>query len=120
MCHEHISEGGSLWKSTEMGGKDAQAKKRRVVVVGGSIAGLSCAHSLLRSSEWLEVVVFEKARSVSAAGAGLGLDSRACDALRAWGLGDALEASSLPLSMEEVSLWYPSSPLSTNFLLQLQ
>ncbi|KAG0560071.1 hypothetical protein KC19_10G152400 [Ceratodon purpureus] len=84
-----------------MGGKNEQAKKRRVVVVGGSIAGLCCAHGLLRSSEWLEVVVFERARSVSSAGAGLGLDSRACDALRDWGLGDALEASSLPLFMEE-------------------
>lgn len=84
-----------------MGGTGEQARQRRVVVVGGSIAGLCCAHALRRASEWLEVVVFEKARSVSAAGAGLGLDSRACDALREWGLGDALEASSLPLSMEE-------------------
>jgi 2-polyprenyl-6-methoxyphenol hydroxylase-like FAD-dependent oxidoreductase len=90
-----------------MGGAGEQARQRRVVVVGGSIEGLCGAHALLRASEWLEVVVFEKARSVSAAGAGLGLDSRACDALREWGLGDALEASSLPLSMEEVRLSSP-------------
>ncbi|XP_024403064.1 uncharacterized protein [Physcomitrium patens] len=76
------------------------SKRKRVVVVGGSIAGLCCAHSLLRS-EWLEVLVFERARSVTAAGAGLGVGPRACDALRSWGLGDALESSSLPLSMEE-------------------
>lgn len=79
------------------------SKRKRVVVVGGSIAGLCCAHSLLRS-EWLEVLVFERARSVTAAGAGLGVGPRACDALRSWGLGDALESSSLPLSMEEVRL----------------
>jgi len=80
-------------------------EKKRVVVVGGSIAGLSCAHALLRSSQWLEVVVFEKALSVTAAGAGLGLDTGACDALREWGLGDALEASTLPLSVEEVQFF---------------
>jgi 2-polyprenyl-6-methoxyphenol hydroxylase-like FAD-dependent oxidoreductase len=88
-------------------------KKLRAVVVGGSIAGLSCAHALLRGcSPWLEVVVYERALSVTAAGAGLGLDPAACDALRDWGLGDALAASSLPLSMEEVRTnSFQSSPL---------
>lgn len=79
-----------------------EGKKTRVVVVGGSIAGLSCAHALLKA-EWCEVIVFEKARSVSAAGAGLGLDPDACAALQHWGLGDALMQRSLPLDMEEVS-----------------
>lgn len=78
------------------------AEMKRVVVVGGSIAGLSCAHALLHNcAPWLEVVVFERALSVTAAGAGLGLDTRACDALRQWGLGDALENSTVPLTMEE-------------------
>lgn len=87
-------------KEGEMGDSEEEVR-RRVVVVGGSIAGLSCAHAL-RKAGWLEVVVFERARSVTAAGAGLGLDTQACEALQQWGVGDALRNRSLPLEMEEV------------------
>lgn len=77
---------------------------RRAVVVGGSIAGLSCAHALLQTG-FFSVVVLEKAgAAVSAAGAGLGLDRDACAALTDWGLGDALLSHSLPLNAEEVKL----------------
>ncbi|KAJ0091039.1 hypothetical protein Patl1_12791 [Pistacia atlantica] len=49
-------------------------KKAKAVIVGGSIAGLSCAHALL-SAGW-DVVVLERSRGPptdSPAGAGLGL-----------------------------------------------
>ena len=39
----------------------------RVIVVGGSIAGTACAHALLKIG--CEVIVFERATSVTAAGA---------------------------------------------------
>lgn len=39
----------------------------RAIISGGSIGGLSTAHALLRAG--LEVLVFEKSSSVSAAGA---------------------------------------------------
>jgi 2-polyprenyl-6-methoxyphenol hydroxylase-like FAD-dependent oxidoreductase len=88
-------------RERDMGEKEM----KKVVVVGGSIAGLSCAHAFLKAKGW-EVVVLEKARSVSSAGAGLGLDPEACDALKDWGIGDGLLQQSLPLSIEEVSLLF--------------
>ena len=39
----------------------------RVIIVGGSIAGTACAHALLKIG--CEVIVFERATSVTAAGA---------------------------------------------------
>ncbi|MCO5585581.1 hypothetical protein L7F22_039516 [Adiantum nelumboides] len=91
-----------------------------VVVVGGSVAGLSCALSLLyhhrqrylqagahttESTASLKVVVFEKARFLTAAGAGLGLDATSCDTLFKWGL--PLNSYTVPLSYEENRVFNP-------------
>ncbi|XP_068648872.1 uncharacterized protein [Aristolochia californica] len=59
--------------------------KPKAVVVGGSIAGLSCAHALI-SAGW-DVVVLEKTEAPptgSPTGAGLGLDPLACRFLHSW------------------------------------
>lgn len=76
--------------------------KLSVLVVGGSVGGLSCAHGLLRAG--CSVFVFEKARSVAPLqlGAGLVLDEvECCPALREWGFGDALLQHAIPLAVEE-------------------
>lgn len=71
-----------------------------VLVVGGSVGGLSCAHALLRAG--CRVQVFEKARAIAPLGAGLALDEvECCPALREWGLGDALRRYAIPLAVEE-------------------
>ncbi|CAM8949520.1 unnamed protein product [Rhodiola kirilowii] len=59
--------------------------KPKAVVVGGSIAGICCAHALT-SAGW-DVVVLEKASSPptkSTTGAGLGLDSLSCSIIDSW------------------------------------
>lgn len=61
------------------------AKKARAVVVGGSIAGVSCAHALILAG-W-DVVMVEKScapPSGSPTGAGLGLDPQACQLIDSW------------------------------------
>ncbi|CAN6456218.1 unnamed protein product [Victoria cruziana] len=77
-------------------------KKGRAIVVGGSVAGLSCAHALMQAG--CEVVVLEKVRrpSGSATGAGLGLDPQSCRFLSRW-LGDPniLVRSTLPLNIDQ-------------------
>ncbi|KAK9828478.1 hypothetical protein WJX72_000211 [[Myrmecia] bisecta] len=70
----------------------------RVVVVGGSIGGLACAHALLKAG--FEVTVLERASHIASAGAGLGLDRHACDILRSFGLAQQLEENSLPMDIE--------------------
>ncbi|KAH9323536.1 hypothetical protein KI387_018175 [Taxus chinensis] len=72
----------------------------KVVVVGGSIAGLACAHALLLAG-CKQVIVLEKARTLTSAGAGLGLDPKTCQALAEWGLLQQLMDTTLPLAMEQ-------------------
>ncbi|XP_051151200.1 uncharacterized protein LOC127265453 [Andrographis paniculata] len=78
-------------------------RKAKAVVVGGSIAGLSCAHALIAAG-W-EVVVLEKTgapRAGCATGAGLGLDPLAQKILRSWlkqpGI---LELNTVPLTIDQ-------------------
>lgn len=89
--------------SPRRGGRSEQ--KLRAIIVGGSIAGLSCAHALLKSGV-CRVMVLEKARALtgSSHGAGLGVDAAACEALEDWGLRDKLFLKSKPLDREEVSI----------------
>ncbi|XP_030543119.1 aurachin C monooxygenase/isomerase-like [Rhodamnia argentea] len=59
--------------------------KPKAVIVGGSIAGVSCAHALIRAG-W-DVVVMEKSRRPpkgSPAGAGLSLDPLSQELIRSW------------------------------------
>ncbi|KAJ7528063.1 hypothetical protein O6H91_16G081900 [Diphasiastrum complanatum] len=79
----------------------SSSSRRKVIVVGGSIAGLSCAKALLQPQCQCDVLVLERASALTAAGAGLGLDIHACRALQEWGLGSALAAISMPLTVEE-------------------
>lgn len=76
-------------------------RQLEAVVVGGSIAGLSVAHALLKAG--CKVTVLERAAGKAhSAGAGLGLDRDACDAVASFGLGEGLQAASIPLPNEEV------------------
>jgi NADPH-dependent 2,4-dienoyl-CoA reductase/sulfur reductase-like enzyme len=45
-----------------------EGEKVDVVIVGGSVGGLACAHALLRSGR-CTVTVFERASAIKAAGA---------------------------------------------------
>ncbi|XP_074579859.1 uncharacterized protein LOC141836299 isoform X1 [Curcuma longa] len=78
------------------------APKPQAVVVGGSIAGLSCAHALI-SAGW-RVTVFEKSASPpdgSPTGAGLGLDPQSLRLLSQW-ISDPhlLQDVTFPLSID--------------------
>lgn len=75
----------------------------KAVVVGGSIAGLSCAHAFI-SAGW-QVVVVEKSSGPtigSPTGAGLGLDPLACNIISSW-LADSspLFKATLPLTIDQ-------------------
>ncbi|KAI3468300.1 hypothetical protein Pfo_024963 [Paulownia fortunei] len=82
--------------------KDAR-RKGKAVVVGGSIAGLSCAHALIAAG-W-EVVVLEKTCSPPtgcATGAGLGLDPLAQKLIQSWlKQPQILELTTLPLTIDQ-------------------
>ncbi|XP_021746415.1 uncharacterized protein LOC110712262 [Chenopodium quinoa] len=75
----------------------------KAVVVGGSIAGISCAHALL-SAGW-QVVVVEKSvgpTSGSPTGAGLGLDPLVCNIINSWlGHSALLNKATLPLTFDQ-------------------
>lgn len=82
-------------------------EQRKALVVGGSIAGLSCAHALIAVG-W-EVRVIEKSSSPpssSPTGAGLSLDSQAREIVSSWlSDPDILHDSSLPLNIELVHVF---------------
>ncbi|KZV31650.1 zeaxanthin epoxidase, chloroplastic [Dorcoceras hygrometricum] len=78
-------------------------RQPKAVVVGGSIAGISCAHALVAAG-W-DVVVLEKTRSPptsSAAGAGLGLDPLSHKIIDSWiKQPHLLQHSTLPLTIDQ-------------------
>ncbi|KAL6985324.1 hypothetical protein U1Q18_018700 [Sarracenia purpurea var. burkii] len=78
-------------------------KKGKAIVVGGSIAGLSCAHALTLAG-W-DVVVVEKSNSPpsgSPTGAGVGLDPVSQKILRSWLRSPhLLHHSTLPLTIDQ-------------------
>ncbi|GLJ32653.1 hypothetical protein SUGI_0656970 [Cryptomeria japonica] len=73
----------------------------KVVVVGGSIAGLACAHALF-SAGCKQVIALEKARTLKPAGAGLGLDPQTCQILAEWGLHQQIMDSTIPLTIDQI------------------
>ncbi|KAL5975244.1 hypothetical protein ACLOJK_031923 [Asimina triloba] len=78
-------------------------RKGKAVVVGGSIAGLSCAHALLAAG-W-EVVVVEKTCEPpkgSPTGAGLALDPQSLQFLESWlPQPDLVRHITIPLTIDE-------------------
>lgn len=78
--------------------------KMVAVVVGGSVAGLVCAHAVAGAG-W-EVVVLEKAAAPAAGsgtGAGLGLDPQSMETLSRWIPGWGIDADTLPIAVDLVS-----------------
>lgn len=78
----------------------------RAIIVGGSIAGVSCAHSLT-SAGW-DVLVLEKSSEPPArspTGAGLGLDPQARTIIKSWlpRGPHLLDETTLPLSIDQVN-----------------
>ncbi|CAM0910145.1 unnamed protein product [Alopecurus aequalis] len=79
----------------------AEMGKRVAVVVGGSVAGLACAHAAAEAG-W-KAVVLEKAAGPAAGGgtgAGLGLDAQSMETLARWIPGWGLDAATLPLAVD--------------------
>ncbi|CAL8104878.1 unnamed protein product [Prunus armeniaca] len=80
-----------------------QKKKPKAVIVGGSIAGVSCAHTLILAG-W-DVVVVEKsfaAPTGSPTGAGLGLDPLALTLIQSWiKEPELLNKATLPLTIDQ-------------------
>uniref|UniRef100_A0ACD5WS41 Uncharacterized protein n=1 Tax=Avena sativa TaxID=4498 RepID=A0ACD5WS41_AVESA len=75
--------------------------ERVAVVVGGSVAGLACAHAAAEAG-W-KAVVLEKAAGPAAGGgtgAGLGLDAQSMETLARWIPRWGLDAATLPLAVD--------------------
>lgn len=77
--------------------------RKRALVVGGGIGGLSAALALRQAG--MDVQVFEAAREMRALGAGITLWSNAVSALEQLGLADALQAIGMPATYRMVSTW---------------
>jgi hypothetical protein len=92
--------------------------KGLTVVVGGSVAGLACAHAVAAAG-W-DAVVLEKAAAPAAGGgtgAGLGLDPQSMETLARWIPGWGLDDAMLPLAVDLVSLSSsPNRPCSPRIL----
>jgi 2-polyprenyl-6-methoxyphenol hydroxylase-like FAD-dependent oxidoreductase len=85
--------------------------ERVAVVVGGSVAGLACAHAAAGAG-W-KAVVLEKAAGPAAGGgtgAGLGLDAQSMETLARWIPGWGLDAATLPLAVDLVTVLSDSTP----------
>ncbi|GKV18070.1 hypothetical protein SLEP1_g28495 [Rubroshorea leprosula] len=82
---------------------ERQRKIPKAIIVGGSIAGLSCAHALT-SAGW-QVVVLEKTTAPptgSPTGAGLGLDPLTQNIIGSWlGQPQLLHHATLPLTIDQ-------------------
>lgn len=79
-------------------------RKAKAVIVGGSIAGICCAHALIEAG-W-DVVVLEKTRSPPnscATGAGVGIDTVSVRLLEKWiQQPQLLQLLTLPMTIEHV------------------
>lgn len=88
-------------------------KRPKALIVGGSIAGISCAHTLIKAG-W-EVQVLEKSPKPPAGcstGAGLGLDPLSQRLLQSWlSRPESFLESTSPLTMEQVKF----SPINLFF-----
>ncbi|GER46912.1 FAD/NAD(P)-binding oxidoreductase family protein [Striga asiatica] len=89
-------------------------RKGKAVVVGGSIAGLSCAHALIAAG-W-EVVVLEKTTSPPtgcATGAGLGLDPLSQKIIQSWlKQPEILDLNTLPLTIDQNQVTEPDKKIN--------
>lgn len=88
--------------------KKKKKKKPKAVIVGGSIAGLSCAHALILAG-W-DVVVLEKSISPpngSPTGAGIGIDRVSQQIIQSWiSSPQLLQDATLPLQIDQVSVLF--------------
>lgn len=80
-----------------------ETASRKVIVVGGGIGGLTAALALLRRG--LDVTIYEQAKELRAAGAGIQLGANGTRVLYALGLEDALVASAVVPDRRELRHW---------------
>ncbi|KAL6345009.1 hypothetical protein AAG906_007740 [Vitis piasezkii] len=90
-------------KGAKMARESEKQPKPKAIIVGGSIAGVSCAHALTLAG-W-NVVVLEKTCAPptgSPTGAGLGLDPLAQRLIESWvGDPDSLRKATVPLTIDQ-------------------
>ncbi len=77
--------------------------KKRALVIGGGIGGLSAALALQQVS--MDVQVFEAVQEVKEVGAGVTVWSNAVRALQQLGLSDALQAIGMPATHRVIYTW---------------
>ncbi|XP_061356266.1 uncharacterized protein LOC133300708 [Gastrolobium bilobum] len=92
-----------------------EGEKPKAVIVGGSIAGISCAHSLTLAG-W-DVLVIEKTTSPptgSPTGAGLGLDPLSQRIIESWlSQPQLLHNTTLPLTIDQNQVTYSEKKVSS-------